>query len=277
MIVTQKPATELKDLKKKMKAGYVFIPSNTVEIDGKTVSFQGFFMRKTEVSNMDYKEYLYWLKNNNQLEAYKQALPDTANWSELGKDMTHFSNIYSNHPAYNQFPVVNISREQAEKYCDWLTMIWQENTGNKNIRFRLPLRAEFLAATANATNRPYAWEGDELMDKKGNKRCNFYSVDQKRIKLLNGGKQAELVELEKSTGITDLMAAVKSFQPNSYGLYNLNGNVAEMVHEKDMVVGGDWMSGGYDVRNESFKQVTKASPLVGFRPVMTFLPISFEK
>jgi hypothetical protein len=43
-----------------------------------------------------------------------------------------------------------------------------------------------------------------------------------------------------------------------------------MISEKGTVVGGDWHSTGYDVRTESVKTVTEASPMVGFRPVVTF-------
>ncbi|MCO5259849.1 MAG: formylglycine-generating enzyme family protein [Crocinitomicaceae bacterium] len=260
-----------------MKDGYSFIPGGTTVIDGQTVACQSFFMRKTEVSNFDYKEYLSWLKNNNQLDAYNVAFPDTTKWTELDKDLLPLSNVYSYHSAYRDFPVVNITREQAEKYCDWLSMVWQKNTGNKNIHFRLPLRAEFLLATANSEYHPYAWTGPYLNNAKGDYLCNFLQLNQALVTRNTETGELEILKSVLKPSVQNMMASVKSYYPNVYGLYNLNGNVSEMVQEQDMVVGGDWFSGGHDVRNESYKYVNGASPLVGFRPVMTYTEDSYRK
>jgi formylglycine-generating enzyme required for sulfatase activity len=65
-----------------------------------------------------------------------------------------------------------------------------------------------------------------------------------------------------------MMAPVHSYDPNPYGLYNMNGNIAEMVTDSSIAVGGCWNSPGYDVRNESVMPFDKPSIFVGFRPVV---------
>lgn len=271
----KEPITSLKEMKKVMKDGYSFVPSGNMLLDGDTVSCQGFFMMKTEVSNFDYKEYLYYLKNTKKdMAAYNDALPDTTLWSKRITNAEAMSTHYFSHPAYRNFPVVNISKKQAEGYCNWLSEVWQKNTGNTSIRFRLPLRAEFImAANGGEISRPYAWKGPYLRDDKGMYLANFMHIGEGAISRDKDGKLVITNQgyySNKGDNSTDLMVSSKSYCPNEYGIYNLNGNVSEMVAEKNMVVGGDWNSPGFDIRNESHKEITGADPTVGFRPVMTF-------
>jgi formylglycine-generating enzyme required for sulfatase activity len=74
----------------------------------------------------------------------------------------------------------------------------------------------------------------------------------------------------------DITAPVKSYWPNGYGLYNMNGNVAEMISDKNVVVGGSWYDPGFDVRNESEKPYNGAARTVGFRVVATVVPSELE-
>ena len=72
---------DLEGMKKILKSGYAYVPSGKTIVEGDSVSCQGFFMMKEEVSNFSYREYLFDLKKNNLSEEYKQALPDTVHLS----------------------------------------------------------------------------------------------------------------------------------------------------------------------------------------------------
>lgn len=271
------PITSLSGMKKIMKDGYSYIPSGKTVIEKDTVSCQGFFMLKSEVSNMDYKQYLWDLKQNGKTEEYQAALIDSMKWNSNGFSLEKYVQYYHNHPAYRKYPVVNLTREQAEKYCEWLTLVWRKNTGNKSLVLRLPTRAEFLrAANGNDLNRPYAWSSPYLRRSDGQFQCNFLSIgagaisrDPESGKLIVMNTPVDF--LAGGADYADLTAPVISFWPNEFGIYNLNGNVSEMVAEQNIAVGGDWNSPGYDIRNESTKKFTEANPMVGFRPVMTFV------
>lgn len=274
----KKPVTELKDLQKMMKAGYAYVSSGITLMDGDTVSVQGFFMMNTEVSNFSYLEYLSYIRKHGTPAEYQQALPDTSKWNTDHFKMKAFETHYFSHPAYREFPVVNISYGQAEKFCDWLSMIWQKNTLNPNIKFRLPNKAEFLrAANGSSLERPYAWNGPYLRNEKGNLQCNFLNIGSEAIS--RDEETGKLIVLNRSStpafssnsNHTDLMCPTKAYLPNEFGLYNLNGNVSEMIAEKGIAVGGDWNSPGYDIRNQSTKKYSEPDPTIGFRPVMTFV------
>ena len=64
-----------------------------------------------------------------------------------------------------------------------------------------------------------------------------------------------------------MTAPVRLFTPSAYGLYHMNGNVAELTTE-GLACGGSWNSTGYDVRIESMIEVDGPSPFVGFRPLL---------
>lgn len=278
----KKPITDLDGMKKALKLGYSYIPSGFALEDGKTVSCQGFFMMKEEVSNLSYKEYLSDLKKNNQMEAYTLALPDTAKWHSKYAYTDKYVDYYFSHPAYHNYPVVNVSKAQAEKYCEWLSEVWRKKTGNESIVFRLPTRAEFLrAANGSSIERPYAWNSPYLQRLDGQAQCNFMAIGAGAISRDTTGKLiVQDFEFDymafPNYDSADLTAPVRSFWPNEYGIYNLNGNVSEMISEGNIAVGGDWHSPGYDIRNQSTKKFTEANPMVGFRPVMTFVELKSD-
>lgn len=88
------------------------------------VTVHSFYMDETEITNLDYREYLYWIYrvwNEDYPEVYKKALPDTLVWrSKLGYNEPYVE-WYLRHPAYNNYPVVGVSWLQANDYATWRT------------------------------------------------------------------------------------------------------------------------------------------------------------
>lgn len=89
------------------------------------ITVNSFFIDKTEVTNLHYREYLYWITNvfggAGMDSIVNEALPDTLVWrSELAynEPMVEY---YFRHPSYNNFPVVGVSWKQATDYCIWRT------------------------------------------------------------------------------------------------------------------------------------------------------------
>ncbi len=87
------------------------------------VTLASFYMDETEVRNIDYREYLRWLRRvyRDYPEVYKNALPDTLVWrSPLGYNEPYVE-TYFRHPAYNEYPIVGVNWLQANDYCLWRT------------------------------------------------------------------------------------------------------------------------------------------------------------
>ena len=88
------------------------------------VTVSSFYMDETEVRNLDYREYLYWLSyvySSDYRFLYREALPDTLVWRERLAYNEPMVELYLRHPAYEQYPVVGVSWVQATKYCEWRT------------------------------------------------------------------------------------------------------------------------------------------------------------
>ena len=82
-----------------------------------------FYMDEVEVRNIDYREYLFWLERiySSYPEVAKKALPDTLVWRDKLGYNEPLVNQYFRYPAYNNYPVVGVSWQQATDYCLWRT------------------------------------------------------------------------------------------------------------------------------------------------------------
>ena len=87
-------------------------------------SVSSFYLDEVEVRNVDYLEYLFWLKRvygQSYPEVYIKSLPDTLVWRDkLGYNEPYVKQ-YLRHPAYQNYPVVGVSWQQATDYCAWRT------------------------------------------------------------------------------------------------------------------------------------------------------------
>jgi gliding motility-associated lipoprotein GldJ len=86
------------------------------------VTVASFYMDETEVANIHYLEYLYWLTRVYSADyplVVRGALPDTLVWrDELAYNEPYVEN-YLRHPAYQYYPVVGVSWLQANEFCKW--------------------------------------------------------------------------------------------------------------------------------------------------------------
>jgi formylglycine-generating enzyme required for sulfatase activity len=86
------------------------------------VTVSSFYMDETEVTNLSWLEYLYWLKRiygDSYPEIVNKALPDTLVWREKMEYNEPYVDYYLRHPAYRDYPVVGVNWLQASDYCSW--------------------------------------------------------------------------------------------------------------------------------------------------------------
>lgn len=87
------------------------------------VTIPSFFIDETEVANVHYREYLYWLENafEGDTAITQKALPDTLVWREELAYNEPYVEYYFRFPSYNFYPVVGVSWRQAHDFCIWRT------------------------------------------------------------------------------------------------------------------------------------------------------------
>jgi formylglycine-generating enzyme len=158
-------------------------------------------------------------------------LPDTSCW------VTDFVFAYNEplvknyfwHPAFDEYPMVGVSWHQANEYCNWLTEtvnLQRKAQGKPELpAYRLPTEMEWEYAAHGklpetgkqqiGSDYPdhrgnYPWGGNNLTDDHGKYLAN--------IKVDHGNYNGDGYEYT---------APVRSFEPNSFGLYNMAGNASE--------------------------------------------------
>ena len=85
------------------------------------VTVSSFYMDQTEVSNLDYLEYINWLTRVyvDYPQVIENALPDTLVWRNSLSYNEPMIEIYFRHPSYRDYPVVGVSWKQANDYALW--------------------------------------------------------------------------------------------------------------------------------------------------------------
>lgn len=94
----------------------------------KRVTVNSFFIDKSEVSNLHYREYLFWLNrvfDPQNTPEYRSlvdaAYPDTLVWRASLANNEPYVEYYFRHPSFNNYPVVGVTWRQAHDYALWRT------------------------------------------------------------------------------------------------------------------------------------------------------------
>lgn len=250
------------------------------------IEVDSFYISQYEVTNIQYLEFLADIKKA-QPEIYQQMIPDEKAWSTKFGFFEPLNEYYLRSPVYKSFPVVGISYEQATEYCLWYTK--HRRTVNyelyKNAEYKLPTKAQWLVAALGKNHeRRFPWDGTTLQNEKGEWLANFYQIQQVQVKRLPDNEYIDCHnnsrQLENCLNISDdkelkfrnwITMPVRSHYPNDYGLYNMVGNVEELVREKGITKGGSWNDPGYYLQldvEERYDSIQFPTSEIGFRVVM---------
>ena len=141
--------------------------------------------------------------------------PDTTCWVNdfpNADNETYMRNYFSN-SAYNDYPVVGVTWEQANAFCAWRTEFLLKGLGHAARyvqRYRLPTEAEWEYAARGKDQNEFPWDNEAVASGKGCFFANF--------KPDNGNYTKDGNLITSKVGI---------YSANSNGLYDMAGNVAE--------------------------------------------------
>lgn len=266
--------------KPKLPEEYVYIPAGTMSAgpadedvyDGgiaRRISIPGFYLSKYEITNLQYREF-YTAVSPGLSEAELEIIAvDSTGWRQpFYHNELPLVNYFHN-PAFNNYPVVNIRYEAAQRYCKWLQEKTQADNPDFIINIHLPTRWEWIWAAQSLTYTKYTWASNSLRDEKGLYLCNYKHIDESRVVHDSATGKADL---KTDTGWIKngefYTMPVNSFKPSYFKIYNICGNVAEMIEEKGICMGGSWNNYRGEVTANSAANYYKPSPVVGFRPAI---------
>ncbi|MFC5271107.1 formylglycine-generating enzyme family protein [Adhaeribacter terreus] len=204
---------------------------------------------------------------------------------------------YLDHPGYRFFPVIGVSQEQAKAYCKWRSKFVTAQmhkqfpqTSSLNYNYRLPTEAEWemIASTGfDKEKYPHALYPENIINIK--LKVNPGAAGYLATKLPNPPPasqiKADIKKFNKTNSLTNPEAAfnthrnlpyflnlstpfyVYAYPPNDFGIYNMIGNVAEMVAEEGIAKGGSWLEPLTNSKITDRKLYDKPAADIGFRCV----------
>lgn len=239
-----------------------------------------FLMSTSEITNLDYLEFLFETKQIHGLNAYNEMLPDTSLWAEFPDFGETLEITYHHHPAYHNYPVVNISHEQARQYCRWLQEVLNRKklvTGYQ-VQVKLPSVEEWTYAATDGgdDDNKLPWPGREL-EYQGETRAFYNKISQYDV-LKDENNQLQIFDSSyyfphpERYGI--FLGDVHHLAAGFSNLSHMAGNAAEFMEEKGMTKGGSWRDPAYYLLNhvsQTYKG-SGASISNGFRVLVKLIP-----
>jgi formylglycine-generating enzyme required for sulfatase activity len=257
-------------------------PANAIaRVDSSYVDENGVIVHKTIERRLKSRKDLISSKIVN-------VYPDTIMWL---RDFQYSFNdpkmrMYFSHPGYANYPVVGVTWEQAQAFCNWRTNLFNSANTIEGQDYRLPTEAEWeYAARGGKRLGLYPWGGNYVRNNAGCFLANF--------KPMRGSYTDD-------AGATTMKVA--SFEPNNYGLYDMAGNVSEWtstayanstntlvsdmnasfqynaknddpdVLKRKVVKGGSWKDIAYYLQCgvKTFEYQFESRPYIGFRCVRSY-------
>ncbi|MFN3382995.1 MAG: gliding motility lipoprotein GldJ, partial [Runella zeae] len=224
----------------------------------RTVSIANFYMDETEITNNDYREFLFDMKKKVSADSLLKLEPSEDVWSSAMSFNDLYQSYYFRFPGFNFYPVAGVSWKQASTYGKWRTDFVQDlvrkergidssftkvqliERGVAMADFRLPNEAEWEYAAKAMIGTQYLDENQEygrIYPWDGRGVRNPYNVKRK-------GKQGDFLANFKRgrgdyAGISGnqrndgdiLPTNVYDMAPNDFGLYHMAGNMNEWVYD----------------------------------------------
>ncbi|MGE0089721.1 MAG: SUMF1/EgtB/PvdO family nonheme iron enzyme [Bacteroidales bacterium] len=224
------------------------------------------FVSKFELSNEEYKLFLTDVRKNASNDEITSLLPDSTMWVksfEYSFNMP-YTQLYHWHPSYNDYPVVNLKKEGIESYCNWLTEKYNTDPKReyKKVLFRLPTEAEWMKFSKPLPDHRLPWYGNFAY--KMDKNDKPYALA--NIKVKNYATNS--YDFVFDGGL--ITVKVGKYEPNSLGLFDIIGNVAEYTSD-NKIKGGSWDSTLDECFIDKTQEYPITDPRVGFRLVMEII------
>lgn len=231
----------------------------------------GIYLDQTEVANIHFREFLYFVAKDSGKYSDKKYLPVQDN---------KMNSKYFFNSEFYFYPVTAVSFENAESYCNWraeklnlgLSEMIEGETQQYKFRGRLPSEEEWLIAAGSSDQG--ITETIHTINKKG---IQYLKEDilpnrfiaEHEIKSKYNGYNVNL-KAEQNSIPLETPAYIYGFQPNEKGFFNLYGNVKELVSE-GYAIGGSFKTSNSESEIWNHEDTQSYKTDVGFRCVVEII------
>ena len=269
-----------------------------IVFDSTTVTPNGMFIGdnlmcdRTEVSNSFWKEYMHWVKtaHGESSKLYKATMPDTIGYIYtlpiITSTDTSFFQLskysYFRLPNYDDYPITGITLKQAKLYCEWRS--------DRVLEMLLIVKGLIKVRQNRATKNPFTIKKFLTKKKYKDERelISFYPQfyiadidDWTVIKNLIQKKEISVGKINsKNTYEAVLLETNSPLLPKCYEdekreglLYNILGNVSELIDSENQCVGGNINDKTSDILKMEVTECNLPDKLVGFRCLSKWVKI----
>jgi formylglycine-generating enzyme required for sulfatase activity len=226
------------------------------------------YVSDVETTNLSYNLFLQDLVLHKEFDKLNICKSEKVDWRNIVdkrfKDLSNEELFENAKPEDDKCPVQNISYEAAVLYCEWITNVYSNVATKKkfkNVKFYLPSESEWeKAAQGNSLVVMNYPTSNGFQNEKGCYLNNYKLNDDKyRCAKCDAGNAKDGAHFT---------VQADTYYPNNLGLFNMSGNVAEMISQKGKAKGGSWEDIPENCTIKSVKIYEKPSPAIGFRVFM---------
>ena len=244
-----------------------------------------------EISNIDYKEYLYWIKRIHGFDSkeFFDAGINTSVWKLASEELQKYESEYFKDEKYNNHPVVGINLSQGENYTNWRSdrvaemllirkgyieispeqkkdnhftieryMSGKYKWTKKQVEkmafpiYKIPTQTDYEKYILNDVAEQM--KNDKEFE--GNKKLVKKGLDLYNLKKLNGSNT-------KEEGPKNRIGYAKT----SKGLTHVIGNVSEMISSENKSMGGNWTTELKDIKTSNGENFVQENYYTGLRNI----------
>ncbi|WP_421871823.1 formylglycine-generating enzyme family protein [Marinoscillum sp.] len=255
-----------------------------------------------EVTNEEYEFFLTYLLDEGYKDLYQQANFDFSKYDVVNQvfgKAYHYTFNKGTREDFSNYPSMDMTYEAAQLYCEWLTAQYNIQDGRKfkKVKFRLPSKQEWIMAALGYVDfQSWVFEDNIVKARPdGDKKPRYFEefrigdyehVDypwyhsdwyKSRSAITNqfgcylaNVKVPDTVSCKagiSGDGFT-ITSPVGTYFSNDMGLYDVIGNVAEMIDQPGKAMGGSWGHIPEESTITSINQYDTSDPKVGFRVFM---------
>ncbi len=251
---------------------------------------------KIEVSNVSWREYVYWTKRifGEGSKQDQTTMPDQTVWTAADTCLIDYELFYFTHPMYNGYPVMGITQHQAKEYSKWRT---------DRVLERMLIKMKMIREVEQDSSNYFTVEkyftgkmGDRVISEK---KIWYYAeyrlptmAERERILHMSDSLYASARhrKADKPTEsymniYCDFEACVKGFgkaeryysiiQPGYLGtppdkrlpILNLRGNAGEWLEEEGVAAGGGWKDKRERILESDTFNIGEPNAWTGFRNI----------